>query len=119
MAYKVLSNILVKDTTSTNLVTLNSSMLVVMVNKDTKNNAAFKELDKASKGYISKSISSHLKDDGSSVLLPQVIGTKAESILLVKGLKKDTPIHKWLSAYQTIAKSANKLKAKDLSLIHI
>ena len=49
MAYKVLSNILVKDTTSTSLVTLNSAMLVITVNKDTKNNAAFKELDKAAK----------------------------------------------------------------------
>ncbi|MBT3519630.1 MAG: leucyl aminopeptidase, partial [Gammaproteobacteria bacterium] len=117
MAYKVLSNILVKDTTSTSLVTLNSAMLVVMVNKDTKKNVAFKALDKASKGYISKSISTHLKDDGSSILLPQINGTKAENILLVKGLDKNTPIYKWLSAYQAIAKSANKLKAKDLSVM--
>ena len=117
MAYKVLSNILVKDTTSTSLVTLNSAMLVITVNKDTKNNAAFKELDKAAKGYISKSISTHLKDDGSSVLLPQVIGTKAQTIMLIKGLTKDAPIHKWLSVYQGIAKSANKLKAKDLSIL--
>ena len=117
MAYKVLSNILVKDTTSTSLVTLNSAMLVITVNKDTKNNAAFKELDKAAKGYISKSISTHLKDDGSSVLLPQVNGTKAQSIMLVKGLTKDSPTHKWLSTYAAIAKSANKLKAKDLSVM--
>ena len=117
MAYKVLSNILVKDTTSTSLVTLNSAMLVITVNKDTKSNAAFKELDKAAKGYISKSISTHLKDDGSSVLLPQVIGTKAQTIMLIKGLTKDAPIHKWLSVYQGIAKSANKLKAKDLSIL--
>ena len=117
MAYKVLSNILVKDTTSTSLVTLNSAMLVITVNKDTKNNAAFKELDKAAKGYISKSISTHLKDDCSSVLLPQVIGTKAQTIMLIKGLTKDAPIHKWLSVYQGIAKSANKLKAKDLSIL--
>ena len=41
MAYKVLSNILVKDTTSTSLVTLNSALLVITVNKDTKNNAEF------------------------------------------------------------------------------
>ena len=117
MAYKVLSNILVKDTTSTSLVTLNSAMLVITINKDTKNNAAFKGLDKAAKGYISKSISTHLKDDGSSVLLPQVIGTKAQTIMLIKGLTKDAPIHKWLSVYQGIAKSANKLKAKDLSIL--
>ena len=37
--------------------------------------------------------------------------------MLVKGLTKDSPTHKWLSTYAAIAKSANKLKAKDLSVM--
>ena len=60
MAYKVLNNILVKDTNSTSLITLNTSLLVLVINKNTKNNEAFIDLDKTSKGYIKKSISSHL-----------------------------------------------------------
>ena len=38
MAYKVLNNILVKDTNSTSLITLNTSLLVLVINKNTKNN---------------------------------------------------------------------------------
>ncbi|RZO16777.1 MAG: leucyl aminopeptidase, partial [SAR86 cluster bacterium] len=97
MAYKVLNKISVKDTTSTQLVSLNTSMLVIVCNKDTKNNVAFKQLDKVSKGYLSKSISSNIQDDGSSLLLPQITGIKAKNIMLVKGLDSDKPIHKWLS----------------------
>ena len=33
MAYKVLNNILVKDTNSTSLITLNTSLLVLVINK--------------------------------------------------------------------------------------
>ena len=117
MAYKVLNNILVKDTNSTSLITLNTSLLVLVINKNTKNNEAFIDLDKTSKGYIKKSISSHLKDNGSSVLLPQISGIKAESIMLIKGLDENAPTHKWLSQYQGIAKLANKLKAKNLTIL--
>ena len=117
MAYKVLNNILVKDTNSTSLITLNTSLLVLVINKNTKNNKAFIDLDKTSKGYIKKSISSHLKDNGSSVLLPQISGIKAESIMLIKGLDENAPTHKWLSQYQGIAKLANKLKAKNLNIL--
>jgi hypothetical protein len=37
-------------------------MLVLTINKDTKNNVSFKELDKVSKNYLSKTITSHLKE---------------------------------------------------------
>jgi leucyl aminopeptidase len=117
MAYKVLNKISVKDTTSTKLVSLNTSMLVIVCNKDTKNNVAFKQLDKVSKGYLSKSISSNIQDDGSSLLLPQITGIKAKNIMLVKGLDSDKPIHKWLSLYEGISKKANAIKASDISIM--
>ncbi|MGY8806953.1 MAG: M17 family peptidase N-terminal domain-containing protein, partial [Gammaproteobacteria bacterium] len=117
MAYKVLSNISLQDTSTTSLKALKTDMLVLVINKDTKNNPSFKELDKASKSYLSKTIASHLKEAGSSMLLPKVNDITAENILLVKGLEKDTPMHKWLNMYKLIAKKGNQLSSKDLSVM--
>ena len=44
-------------------------------------------------------------------------GIAAENILLVKGYEKDTPMHKWLSMYASIAKKGNQLGAKDLAVM--
>ena len=68
MAYKVLNNVSVKDTESNSLASLKTDMLVIVINKNTKSDSSFKELNKISKNYISKTISSHLKDVGSSIL---------------------------------------------------
>ena len=117
MAYKVLNNILLKDVSSSGLSKLKTDVLAIIINKDTKNNPSFKELNKISKNYISKTISSHLKDSGSSVLLPKVDGINASNILLIKGLNKKDPIHKWLSMYQSIAHKGNHLQSKDISIM--
>ena len=117
MAYKVLNNIGLKDTTTNALTTLKTGLLVIVVNKDTNNDSAFKELNKVSKSYISKTITSHLKDSGSSILLPKIDGIDAENIMLVKGLDANAPMHKWIGVYQSIAKKANSISAKDLSIM--
>ena len=66
---------------------------------------------------MSKTIASHLKDAGSSIILPKMNGIAAENILLVNGYEKDTPMHKWLSMYASIAKKGNQLGAKDLAVM--
>ena len=117
MAYKVLNNISVKDTSSSKLAAIKTDMLVLIINKGTKNDSSFKELDAISTKYLSKTITSHLKDAGSSIILPKMNGIAAENILLVKGYEKDTPMHKWLSMYASIAKKGNQLSAKDLAVM--
>jgi len=117
MAYKVLNNISVKDTSSSKLAAIKTDMLVLIINKGTKNDSSFKELDAISTKYFSKTIATHLKDAGSSIILPKMNGIAAENILLVKGYEKDTPIHKWLSMYASIAKKGNQLGAKDLAVM--
>ena len=115
MAYKVLNNVLVKDTA--NISSISTDMLVIVINKHTKNDASFKELNKKSKSYISKTIHSHLDQAGSSILLPKVDGINAKNILLVKGLDANTPTHKWLAMYQGIAHKGNLNKCKDISIM--
>ena len=100
MAYKVLNNILVKDAASNSLASLKTDLLVLVINKNTKNDSSFKELNKISKNYFSKTISSHLKDAGSNVLLPKIDGIAAANVLLVNGLDASAPTLKWLSMYQ-------------------
>ncbi len=117
MAHKVLNNISLKDVASSGLSKLKTDLLVLVINKNTKNDSSFKELNKISKNYISKTISSHLKDAGSNVLLPKIDGIAAANILLVNGLDSSTPTHKWLSMYQSIAHKGNSLKCKDISIM--
>jgi len=117
MAYKVLNNVSVKDAGSNSLASLKTDMLVIVINKNTKSDSSFKELNKISKNYISKTISSHLKDSSSNVLLPKVDGIAAANILLANGLDSSAPTHKWLSMYQSIAHKGNSLKCKDISIM--
>ncbi len=117
MAYKVLNNISVKDTGSNSLASLKTDMLVIVINKNTMSDSSFKELNKISKNYISKTISSHLKDPSSKVLLPKIDGIAAANILLANGLDSSAPTHKWLSMYQSIAHKGNSLKCKDISIM--
>ena len=77
MAYKVLNNISLKDVASSGLSKLKTDLLVLVINKNTKNDSSFKELNKISKNYISKTISTHLKDAGSNFLLPKNDGIAA------------------------------------------
>ena len=117
MAYKVLNNISLKDVSPSGLSSLKTDMLVLVINKNTRSDSSFKELNAVSKSYILKTISSHLKDPGSSVLLPKIDGIGAENILLIKGLEEDVPTHKWISMYQLIAHKGNQLKANDISVM--
>jgi len=117
MAYKVLNNVSVKDAGSNSLASLKTDMLVIVINKNTKSDLSFKELNKISKNYISKTISSHLKDSSSNVLLPKIDGIAAANILLANGLDSSAPTHKWLSMYQSIAHKGNSLKCKDISIM--
>ena len=88
MAYKVLNNVLVKD--AAGMSSLSTDMLVLIINKNTKNDSSFKELNKKSKNYISKTSQSHIKKSGDSILLPKIDGINAKNILLIKGLNPDT-----------------------------
>ncbi len=117
MPYKILNNIAVKDTSSVDLTSIKTSLLVITINKDTFKDASFNAIDKASKGFLKNSISSHLQDEGSSILLPKVSGVEAESILMIKALDASAPLHKWLGSLKSVTKQANKLKAKDISLL--
>ena len=117
MPYKILHNIAVKDTSSVDLTSIKTSLLVITINKDTFKDASFNAIDKASKGFLKNSISSHLQDEGSSILLPKVSGVEAESILMIKALDASAPLHKWLGSLKSVTKQANKLKAKDISLL--
>ena len=117
MAYKVLKNVSLKDVTTSGIASLKTDLLVLVINKNTKNDSAFKDLNKVSKNYISKTIQSHLKDSSSSILLPKIDGISALNILIVKGIEANEPSHKWLSMYQSIAQKGNKIKAKDISVM--
>jgi len=117
MAYKILNNISLKDSASSDLASLKTSMLVITIDKNTKKDKSFKALDKATKGFLSSTVASHLNDEGSSISLPSIDGINAENILLVKSWSAKTPIHKWLSSIKSITKQANKLKAKDISFV--
>ena len=117
MAYKVLNNVSLKDVTKSGIAALKTDLLVLVINKNTKNNPAFKDLNKISKNYISQTIQSHLKESGSSILLPKISGINALNILLIKGLEASQPTHKWLSMYQSIAHKGNNIKAKDITVM--
>ena len=117
MAYKVLNNVSLKDVTKSGIAALKTDLLVLVINKNTKNNSAFKDLNKISKNYISQTIQSHLKESGSSILLPKISGINALNILLIKGLEASQPTHKWLSMYQSIAQKGNNIKAKDITVM--
>ena len=115
MAYKVLNNVSVKD--ASGISSLSTDMLVLVINKNTKNDSSFKELDEKSKKFISKTIRTHLDQSNSSILLPKIDGINAKSILLVKGLDADMHTHKWLSLFRGIAQKGNQNKCKDISII--
>ena len=83
MAYKVLNNVSVKD--ASGISSLSTDMLVLIINKNTKNDSSFRELDAKSKKFISKTIRTHLDQSNSSILLPKIDGINAKSILLLKG----------------------------------
>ena len=117
MAYKVLNNVSLKDVTKSGIAALKTDLLVLVINKNTKNNSAFKDLNKISKNYISQTIQSHLKESGSSILLPKINGISALNVLLVKGIEASQPTHKWLSMYQSIAQKGNNIKAKDITVM--
>ena len=74
---------------------------MLVINKETKTNASFKDLNKISKKHM-ETISSHLKESGSSVLLPNIDGIHAKN-LLFKGLDQKDDIYLWLSMYQSVA----------------
>ena len=115
MAHKVLNNVQLKDATGVS--SLTTDMLVLVINKNTKNDSSFMELNKKSKNYLSKTIKSHVDQPGSSLLLPKIDGINAKHIFLVKGLDTDAPTHKWLSLYQSIAQKGNQNKCKDISVM--
>ena len=50
MAYKVLNNVQLKDATGVS--SLTTDMLVLVINKNTKNDSSFMELNKKSKNYL-------------------------------------------------------------------
>ena len=65
MAYKVLNNVQLIDATGVS--SLTTDMLVLVINKNTKNDSSFMELNKKSKNYLSKTIKSNVDQPGSSL----------------------------------------------------
>ena len=108
MAYKVLNNVSVKDVTSSDLLSLKTDLLVIVINKNTKDKVV---------NQLAKDVSSHLKESGSSVLVPNAKSFNAKNVLLVKGFQDSDQIHKLISMYQSIAQKGNQLKAKDISIM--
>ncbi len=117
MSHKILGNVILKTINKNDIAKCKTSMLVILVNKNTKNNPYFKSLDTASKGYISSSIEKKISDSGKSLLLPKIKNIAAENILLVKDFEPKDELHKWLSNYQKICAIANAEKCSSITFL--
>ena len=67
----------------------------------------FKELDKKSNGYISRSIKDSISPSNQNHLISSLGGVKAKKILLINDLNEKDDIYLWLNKYKYIAKIAN------------
>ena len=87
MTYKVLNNMTLKNVNNGVLSDITTDLLVIPINKKLVASAEFKEIDKKSKGYISKSSKESLNPGNQNHLLSSFDGIKAKKILLFQDLE--------------------------------
>ena len=92
MTYKVLNNITLKNVSDGVLSNVLTELLVIPVNKKILASPEFKELDKKSNGYISRSIKDSISPSNQNHLISSLIGVKAKKILLINDLNEKDDI---------------------------
>ena len=117
MTYKVLNNITLKNVKNGVISNIATDLLVIPVNKKLTTSIEFKELDKKTGGYISKSAKDSLSPGNQSHLLTSLDGIKAKKILLFKDIDQKNDIYLWLNKYKSIAKTANSIGCKNISIM--
>ena len=117
MTYKVLNNITLKNVSNGVLSNVLTELLVIPVNKKILASPEFKELDKKSNGYISKSIKDSISPSNQNHLISSLEGVKAKKILLINDLNEKDDIYLWLNKYKYIAKIANSIGCKNLAVL--
>ena len=78
MTYKVLNNITLKNVNNGVLSNLSTELLVIPVNKKVMASSEYKELDKKSNGYISRSIKDSISPTNQNHLVSSLNGVKAK-----------------------------------------
>ena len=117
MTYKVLNNITLKNVSDGVLSNVLTELLVIPVNKKILASPEFKELDKKSNGYISRSIKDSISPSNQNHLISSLGGVKARKILLINDLNEKDDIYLWLNKYKYIAKIANSIGCKNLAVL--
>ena len=117
MTYKVLNNITVKNINNGVISNVSTDLLVIPVNNKTISSDEFKEIDKKSNGYLLKSSKEALNPGNQNHLITSINGITAKKILLVKDLNEKDDIYLWLNKYKHIAKIANSMNCKNLSIL--
>ncbi len=117
MTYKVLNNITLKNVNNGVISNIATDLLVIPVNKKLTTSIEFKELDKKTGGYISKSAKDSLSPGNQSHLLTSLDGVNAKKILLFKDIDQKNDIYLWLNKYKSIAKTANSIGCKNISIM--
>ena len=117
MTYKVLNNITLKNVSDGVLSNVLTELLVIPVNKKILASPEFKELDKKSNGYISRSIKDSISPTNQNHLISSLGGVKAKKILLINDLNEKDDIYLWLNKYKYIAKIANSIGCKNLAVL--
>ena len=117
MTYKVLNNITLKNVNNGVISNIATDLLVIPINKKVMVSAEFKELDKKSNGYISKSVKDSLSPSHQSHVISSLDSISAKKILLLKDIDQKNDIYLWLNKYKSIAKIANSLNCKSLSIL--
>ena len=117
MTYKVLNNITLKNVSDGVLSNVLTELLVIPVNKKILASPEFKELDKKSNGYISRSIKDSISPSNQNHLISSLGGVKAKKILLINDLNEKDDIYLWLNKYKYIAKIANSIGCKNLAVL--
>ena len=86
MTYKVLNNITLKNVNNGVISNIATDLLVIPINKKVMASAEFKELDKKSKGYLSKSAKDSLSPSHQSHVITSLDSISAKKILLLKDI---------------------------------
>ena len=93
MTYKVLNNITLKNVNNGVISNIATDLLVIPVNKKVTASAEFKELDKKSKGYLSKSAKDSLSPSHQSHVITSLDSISAKKILLLKDIDQKNDIY--------------------------
>ena len=119
MTYKVLNNITLKNVSDGVLSNVLTELLVIPVNKKILASPEFKELDKKSNGYISRSIKDSISPTNQNHLISSLGGVKAKKILLINDLNEKDDIYLWLNKYNTLQKLQIQLVVKILRYLMV